>query len=105
MPFVPARADATLMKRTARNPRAHPARWMRTLLAVLLVSAVHGTEALGQTLGPKDRGKYAPTDTGRVKIGSEAPDFTLESLAGPAVTLSAFRGRQRVILVFYRGHW
>ena len=45
-----------------------------------------------------------PVDTGRVGVGSPAPDFTLESRSGPRVTLSELRGR-RIVLVFYRGHW
>ncbi len=56
-------------------------------------------------LGPKDLARLPPTDTSRVAVGSEAPDFALESLTGPPVTLSQFRGKQNVILVFYRGHW
>jgi cytochrome oxidase Cu insertion factor (SCO1/SenC/PrrC family) len=73
----------------------------------LLMLAALGSPLAGQTvaLGPKDGAGLAPTDTGRVTLGSLAPDFTLEALSGPPVTLSQFRGRQNVILVFYRGHW
>ena len=56
-------------------------------------------------LGPKDGTGLAPTDTGRVTVGAPAPDFTLEALTGPPVTLSQFRGQKVVVLVFYRGHW
>jgi cytochrome oxidase Cu insertion factor (SCO1/SenC/PrrC family) len=59
----------------------------------------------GGQLGPKDPAKLPATDTSRVAAGSMAPDFTLESLVGPPITLSQFRGKQNVILVFYRGHW
>ena len=34
-----------------------------------------------------------------------APDFTLPNQDGEPVTLSTFRGRGPVLLVFYRGHW
>lgn len=34
-------------------------------------------------------------------IGSVAPDFTLNSTSGEAVTLSHFRGRERVLLAFF----
>jgi peroxiredoxin Q/BCP len=34
-------------------------------------------------------------------IGAEAPDFTLTSDRGEHVSLSSFRGRQPVVLVFY----
>ena len=34
-----------------------------------------------------------------------APDFTLPDQDGNPVTLSSFRGRGPVLLVFYRGFW
>ncbi|UCG34546.1 MAG: redoxin domain-containing protein [Phycisphaerales bacterium] len=34
-----------------------------------------------------------------------APDFTLPDQNGNPVTLSSFRGRGPVLLVFYRGFW
>jgi cytochrome oxidase Cu insertion factor (SCO1/SenC/PrrC family) len=77
------------------------------VILLLLLIALPTSQAQGQDkrLGPKDQTQLAPTDTGRVAVGSEAPDFTLESLIGPPVTLSQFRGKQNVVLVFYRGHW
>lgn len=36
-----------------------------------------------------------------VKVGDEAPDFTLKDQANNDVTLSSFRGKQPVVLVFY----
>ena len=60
---------------------------------------------VGPALGPKDGAGLPPTDLARVAIGSPAPDFTLETKDGPPVTLSSFRGRKNVVLVFYRGHW
>jgi peroxiredoxin (alkyl hydroperoxide reductase subunit C) len=71
----------------------------------LLVAAASALAAQQPRLGPKDGAGLPPTDTGRVKVGDAAPDFTLESLAGPVVSLSEFRGRKNVVLVFYRGHW
>ncbi len=35
-----------------------------------------------------------------VEIGQEAPDFTLKSHTGEEVTLSQFRGKKNVVLVF-----
>jgi peroxiredoxin (alkyl hydroperoxide reductase subunit C) len=75
-----------------------------TLLFLAVVAPVAAQERAGR-LGPRDTTTFAPTDTGRVTIGSEAPDFTLEALTGPPVTLSQFRGKKNVVLVFYRGHW
>ena len=56
-------------------------------------------------LGPIDGAGLPPLDTGRVAVGTLAPDFTLKSLGGGTVTLSQFRGKKTVLLVFYRGHW
>lgn len=81
---------------------------MPVLVAILLLFVGFPTaDAYGQgvSLGPKDPAKLPPTDTSRVAVGSQAPDFTLESLSGPPVTLTQYRGKQNVVLVFYRGHW
>ncbi len=56
-------------------------------------------------LGPVDGSGLPPTDLERVKIGTPAPDFTLEDEKGAPVTLSQFHGKKNVVLVFYRGHW
>lgn len=56
-------------------------------------------------LGPKDSHDLPPVDPERVQVGMEAPDFTLEGETGRPVTLSDFRGKKAVVLVFYRGHW
>ena len=34
-----------------------------------------------------------------------APDFTLPSIEGPEYTLSEYRGKQPVLVVFYRAYW
>ena len=34
-----------------------------------------------------------------------APDFTLPSIQGPEYTLSEYRGKQPVLVVFYRAYW
>ncbi len=71
----------------------------------LLALAVTPLAAQQPALGPKDGAGTVPTDTGRVTTGGVAPDFTLEALVGPPITLSQFRGQKDVVLVFYRGHW
>ena len=37
------------------------------------------------------------------KPAQTAPDFTLASVAGPEVTLSSYRDRKNLLLVFNRG--
>ena len=56
-------------------------------------------------LGAKDGKDLPPTEIGRVAVGKEAPDFTLAQHGGDPVSLSSFRGKKNVVLVFYRGHW
>jgi peroxiredoxin len=38
-----------------------------------------------------------------VEVGQEAPDFTLKNPDNEDVTLSSFRGKRNVVLVFYPG--
>jgi peroxiredoxin len=39
----------------------------------------------------------------RVELGALAPDFELEDFKGSRMTLSGYRGRKNVVLVFNRG--
>jgi len=43
------------------------------------------------------------TDIERIRVGMEAPDFSLTDQNGKTVGLSSYRGRKYVVLVFYRG--
>ena len=70
------------------------------VFALLVLSASAGAQ-----LGPKDGADLAPTDLHRIKVGQAAPDFTLQDSDGKAITLSDFRGKKSVVLVFYRGYW
>ncbi|HEX4945729.1 MAG TPA: hypothetical protein VFZ34_03670 [Blastocatellia bacterium] len=45
------------------------------------------------------------TDLNRVVMGTVAPDFALEDMNKKIVRLSDFRGKQFVVLVYYRGHF
>jgi cytochrome oxidase Cu insertion factor (SCO1/SenC/PrrC family) len=72
---------------------------------LLLWSAVVAVAQVGPAPSPRDGAGLPPTDLERVAVGGPAPDFTLESKDGAMVTLSSFRGRKNVVLVFYRGHW
>jgi cytochrome oxidase Cu insertion factor (SCO1/SenC/PrrC family) len=73
-------------------------------LAVSLFLLLSSSVAHAQ-LGPKDGGNLKHTDLERVHVGETAPDFTLENMDGNRITLSDFRGKKNVILVFYRGQW
>jgi cytochrome oxidase Cu insertion factor (SCO1/SenC/PrrC family) len=72
-----------------------------TLVFALVLLSAHASAQLV----PKDGADLAPTDLNRVKTGQAAPDFTLQDADGKAITLSDFRGKKTVVLVFYRGYW
>ena len=83
-----------------------------TLLAftgLLGMTACGGAETAADAedimLGPVDGHDLPGVDLERIMDGQPAPDFSLESYAGPVVTLSGFQGEKNVVLVFYRGHW
>jgi len=77
---------------------------MRTqfLLAAALAICFGSTTVLAQ-LGPRNGPDFPPTDLNRIKVGQPAPDFSLEDIDGKVITLSDFRGKKTVVLVFYRG--
>jgi len=77
---------------------------LKVIFVLLLVLSFSYSPALAQ-LGPKDATDLSPTDLQRIKVGQPAPDFTLEDMDGKNITLSDFRGKKTVVLVFYRGFW
>ncbi len=74
-------------------------------MALLTWGATVALAQVSVAFRPKDGTGLPPTDLARVAVGSLPPDFMLESKEGATVTLSSFRGRKNVVLVFYRGHW
>lgn len=53
-----------------------------------------------------DPGKLPPRATEpTVKVGDQAPDFTLPSISGQKVSLGDFRGRKNVVLSFVPAAW
>ncbi len=73
--------------------------WITFALVFFLSPSSHAQ------MGPKDGAGLPATDLERVKIGDKAPDFTLENMDGKKITLSTYRGKKNVVLVFYRGYW
>jgi peroxiredoxin len=60
-------------------------------LRSLLLTATAVSALLGQASPPKTP----------LKVGDEAPDFTLPSTTGQPVKLSDFRGKKAVVLAFF----
>ena len=68
--------------------------WLLTLFISLCVASVLGQQTTTTTQQP------APPKT-HLKVGQEAPDFTLTDTAGKEVKLSDFKGKKNVVLAFY----
>lgn len=75
---------------------------LASLILYLLILSLVTSHA---QLVPNDGTNLQSTDLERVKVGDTAPDFTLENLDGRRISLSDFRNKKNVVLVFYRGQW
>ena len=64
---------------------------MKTL-SVALLGVLASATVWGQAIQPPKT---------HLKVGEEAPDFTLPSTQGGRVKLSDFRGKNTVVLAFY----
>jgi peroxiredoxin (alkyl hydroperoxide reductase subunit C) len=74
------------------------------LMVVLTVPAFGGSAAFKDNI--YDPGELKPIDsTLNVKVGDVAPDFTLPSVGGGAVTLSQYRGKKHVVISFVPAAW
>src|SRR5207248_3203385 len=50
--------------------------------------------------------RHLPPAESALRVGQQAPDFTLAAGDGKSVTLSQLRqGNRAVLLIFYRGSW
>ncbi len=74
-------------------------------------SAVAATETATSTPTPSTESVSESGDDTPVLVNTPgpvsvlAPDFTLPSIQGPEYTLSEYRGKQPVLVVFYRAYW
>ena len=51
-------------------------------------------------------GQLKPIDSQlKVKVGDQAPDFTLPSISGEQISLSQFRGKKHVVISFVPAAW
>ena len=58
-------------------------------------------------LGPKGSGSSCSADrySTASRSANRRPISRLEEVDGKAISLSDFRGKKSVVLVFYRGYW
>lgn len=68
--------------------------WILSLLISVCAASVLAQQTTTTTQQP------APPKT-HLKVGQEAPDFTLTDTAGKEVKLSDFKGKKNVVLAFY----
>ena len=72
---------------------------VQMLGTLALLGPTAGTRLLAQ--GDKKEEKKEAPPALALKVGDEAPDFTLQDDHGGKVTLSSFRGKKNVALAFY----
>jgi cytochrome oxidase Cu insertion factor (SCO1/SenC/PrrC family) len=68
--------------------------WLLTVFISVCAASVLAQQTTTTTQQP------APPKT-HLKVGQEAPDFTLTDTAGKEVKLSHFKGKKNVVLAFY----
>ena len=68
----------------------------KPLLAALLLAL-----AVSVAAQQKEAKKDAPPPAPKIKVGDQAPDFTLKDQNGNDVSLASFRGKKSVVLAFY----
>jgi peroxiredoxin len=74
---------------------------------IVLVLGASGFSASEQFQGKTyPVGKLKPIDSqSALKVGDKAPDFTLQSISGEPVSLSAFAGKKNVVISFVPAAW
>ena len=82
----------------------------RVIAAAVALAALAGCAAAPPQQAPGvdayPVGRLKPVDSRlRVKVGAEAPGFTLPSVAGAKVSLASFRGKKNVVISFVPAAW
>ena len=89
------------MHRAFAQPERYRGKIIGTIFSVLSLALValfgYGTFVAARQL---------PSPQNALRVGQQAPDFTLTSAGGSPMTLSGLRqGKRAVLLIFYRGYW
>ncbi|MDO9110887.1 MAG: peroxiredoxin [Desulfatirhabdiaceae bacterium] len=84
--------------------------FLKTISAIAILTAWISAPAFGLSDAYKENiynpGQLKPIDsTLKVKVGEPAPEFTLPSLSGEAVSLRQFAGKKNVVISFVPAAW
>jgi peroxiredoxin (alkyl hydroperoxide reductase subunit C) len=72
--------------------------------ALILAPVLAWSQASGSNI--YNPGRLKATDsTARLKVGDEAPDFTLPSVSGARASLADYRGKKNVVISFVPAAW
>ena len=98
------------MKRKVRKRGENVKGFVRTVVAFAIVFFLVSDPAFGISGSFRDNlynpGELKPIDSVlKVKVGDQAPDFTLPSVSGREISLSRFRGKKNVIISFVPAAW
>ena len=78
--------------------------YLSLILALLVPSVFGGSAAFKDNI--YNPGQLKPVDSAlKVKVGDQAPDFTLSSVTGEKVTLSQYRDKKNVVISFVPAAW
>ena len=73
----------------------------RRMVLVLIWMLALALPQAGRAIAQEKKEPPPPPPPLTLKVGDEAPDFTLTDDSGAKVTLSSFRGKKNVALAFY----
>jgi cytochrome oxidase Cu insertion factor (SCO1/SenC/PrrC family) len=76
------------------------AKVIKNFLALSLLLAILAITSFAQQPVPSPSPQPAPPTT-HLKVGQEAPEFTMTDTEGKEVKLSDFKGKKNVVLAFY----
>jgi cytochrome oxidase Cu insertion factor (SCO1/SenC/PrrC family) len=74
---------------------------MRNRPVTLLLALTFAVATLAAARAQEPTQQPPPPPRTHLKVGAEAPDFTLPDHNRQPVTLSSFRGKKNVVLAFY----